>query len=256
MSYDMLAFDLDGTTITNTYQMSPLFVELIKEEKKHHYICIATGRSISDAYRYYRLLELETMMICFNGAFIYNPRTKEVLYSKPLEIAPNLNICKIFLDKKVSNVIENVIISSGAHTYFLNTRNQYLYQMLVDDDLPHTRMTVDEMRGKEIHRIVLSVKDDKKSEVGALLEYLKKDVITDKIEVYPWKSHSEIVDISVGNVDKWNALRKVCEHEGLSTKKIISIGDGVNDINMLQNSLMGICMKNAADPHKQSAAFL
>ncbi len=112
MSYDMLAFDLDGTTITNTYQMSPLFVELIKEEKKHHYICIATGRSISDAYRYYRLLELETMMICFNGAFIYNPRTKEVLYSKPLEIAPNLNICKIFLDKKVSNVIENVIISS------------------------------------------------------------------------------------------------------------------------------------------------
>lgn len=39
MSYDMLAFDLDGTTITNTYQMSPLFVELIKEEKKHHYIC-------------------------------------------------------------------------------------------------------------------------------------------------------------------------------------------------------------------------
>lgn len=34
MSYDMLAFDLDGTTITNTYQMSPLFVELIKEEKK------------------------------------------------------------------------------------------------------------------------------------------------------------------------------------------------------------------------------
>lgn len=82
MSYDMLAFDLDGTTITNTYQMSPSFVELIKEEKKHHYICIATGRSISDAYRYYRLLELETMMICFNGAFIYNPRTKEVLYSR------------------------------------------------------------------------------------------------------------------------------------------------------------------------------
>ena len=256
MSYDMLAFDLDGTTITNTYQMSPSFVELIKEEKKHHYICIATGRSISDAYRYYRLLELETMMICFNGAFIYNPRTKEVLYSKPLEIAPNLNICKIFLDKEVSNVIENVIISSGAHTYFLNTRNQYLYQMLVDDDLPHTRMTVDEMRGKEIYRIVLSVKDDKKSEVGALLEYLKKDVITDKIEVYPWKSHSEIVDISVGNVDKWNALRKVCEHEGLSTKKIISIGDGVNDINMLQNSLMGICMKNAADNVKRKARYI
>lgn len=196
------------------------------------------------------------MMICFNGAFIYNPRTKEVLYSKPLEIAPNLNICKIFLDKEVSNVIENVIISSGAHTYFLNTRNQYLYQMLVDDDLPHTRMTVDEMRGKEIHRIVLSVKDDKKSEVGALLEYLKKDVITDKIEVYPWKSHSEIVDISVGNVDKWNALRKVCEHEGLSTKKIISIGDGVNDINMLQNSLMGICMKNAADNVKRKARYI
>lgn len=43
MSYDMLAFDLDGTTITNTYQMSPSFVELIKEEKKHYYICIAPG---------------------------------------------------------------------------------------------------------------------------------------------------------------------------------------------------------------------
>ena len=128
--------------------------------------------------------------------------------------------------------------------------------MMIDDDLPHTRMTVNEMRGKEIHRIVLSVKDDKKSEVCAMLEHLKKDVITDKIEVYPWKCHSEIVDISVGNVDKWNALRKVCEHEGLSTTKIISIGDGVNDINMLQNSLMGICMKNAEDNVKRKARYI
>ena len=50
MDYDMLAFDLDGTTISNSYEMSSSFIEMVNEEKKHHYICIATGRSVSDAY--------------------------------------------------------------------------------------------------------------------------------------------------------------------------------------------------------------
>ena len=256
MNYDMLAFDLDGTTISNNYRMSPSFVDLIKKEKEHHYMCITTGRSISDAYRYYRLLELDTMMICFNGAFIYNPRTEEILYSKPLKLFPNSNISEVFLEEELNDVIENVIISCGVDTYFLNTRNQYLYRMLIDDELPHTRMTVDELKEKEIHRIVISIKDGKKREMDALLEYLKKDVIVDPINVYPWKFHREIIDISVGNVDKWDALCKVCKYEGLSTTRIISIGDGVNDCNMLQNSLMGICMKNAEDYVKEKAQYI
>ena len=256
MDYDMLAFDLDGTTISNSYEMSSSFIEMVNEEKKHHYICIATGRSVSDAYRYYRLLKLDTMMICFNGAFIYHPRNKKVLFSKPLRIVPQINICELFLDVEVGHTIENVIISSGAHTYFLNRKNEYLYKMLIDEDLPHKRMTIDDMRGKEIHRIVISVKTGMTREMDILLNHIKQKVIIDRINIYPWKHHNEVIDISVGEIDKWDALQRVCEYEGLSSAKIISIGDGANDINMLKNASLGICMKNASDDVKRNASYI
>lgn len=174
-------------------------------------------------------------------------------------IIPKLQLCievKLLRDGRKSKVIEEISADITAYAKQYERQLFVVYDLGVIQNEEEFRRDIENAGNVKLIRIVLSVKDDKKSEVGALLEYLKKDVITDKIEVYPWKSHSEIVDISVGNVDKWNALRKVCEHEGLSTKKIISIGDGVNDINMLQNSLMGICMKNAADNVKRKARYI
>ena len=141
----------------------------------------------------------------------------------------------------------------------INIKEDAMEKMTKDklkENLKKLGVQLYELKEKEIHRIVISIKDGKKREMDALLEYLKKDVIVDPINVYPWKFHREIIDISVGNVDKWDALCKVCKYEGLSTTRIISIGDGVNDCNMLQNSLMGICMKNAEDYVKEKAQYI
>ena len=72
----MLVFDLDGTILNDSYNVSMELIQFIREISKEHLVYIATGRSISDAYRYYKELNLENDIICNNGGLIYNPRKR------------------------------------------------------------------------------------------------------------------------------------------------------------------------------------
>lgn len=54
-------------------------------------------------------------------------------------------------------------------------------------------------------------------------------------------------------VSKAIVLQKICEIYGTQPQKVIAMGDGTNDISMLQFAGLGIAMKNAPDNVKQAA---
>lgn len=54
-------------------------------------------------------------------------------------------------------------------------------------------------------------------------------------------------------VTKASAIETLAEHLGIDKKEIIAIGDGGNDIEMLQTAGLKIAMKNATESLKQIA---
>ena len=245
MSYSILALDLDGTVIDSNYILSDSFVDFINRVKKRTIVCIATGRSVSDAMRYYRQLDLDSPLICYNGGFIWNPRKEEVLYTKTLENAAEILTC--IMKEFPKNAIENVIVSCGEKTFYLNKKNPYMYDMLVDKELHHQKLFANTLMTNSVHRVVISTNIEYKQAIISRI----RDIGQKHIKIFSWRDHQEIIDISIGTVNKWDALKMICDNLNVCHQKIISIGDGSNDIEMLQNSEIGICMKNAEEKTKQ-----
>ena len=244
----VLFLDLDGTILTQNYNISYELLLLCKELSNRMNIFIATGRSVSDAMRYYRKMKLNDYLMCNNGAFIWNPITEDILCC---ECMKESNIIINYLMENYDLLqIENVIISSGYKTYALNDNNQFMCDMMYDEKLPYIHISMDNMKNIDcIHRIILSVKN---------LAYCMKNIkdIGTDIDIFSWKGRKDIIDICIKSVNKWMGIEKILDKRKFMAKDIIAFGDARNDIPILQNAGIGVAMANADDYVKRFADYV
>ena len=52
-------------------------------------------------------------------------------------------------------------------------------------------------------------------------------------------------EISLANVDKWNAIEFLINKLDISKEEVIAIGDNINDKKMIENAGLGIAMKGS-----------
>lgn len=232
-------FDLDGTALDSQLHVTPELYSDIQKLKTHNYVSIATGRSVSDAYRYYKKLGLSSYIICYNGAFVWNPRSNHILYEKYLENSRDITT---YLLKHFSEYgIKNILVSSGIHTVYLNRNSKYLDEMLIDPDLPAQEADPATFFNIEkVHRIVIQVKADARE---LIVEHLLSRFST--VDVFSWKGREDIIDISMKESNKWDGIEKVLTSENLSSAVSVTFGDARNDIQMLEKATIGVAVKNA-----------
>ena len=233
-----ILLDLDGTCLTSDYRISDELCAFIMNIKSDISVHIVTGRAISDALRYQRQLNLNSEMICYNGGVIFDYVTKRIKNRK------NMKNAQVILQMLRENYeqwgIENIVVSSGDETYVLNQNNEYLCDMLYDRELPFIRSSFTAMSNIDVvHRIVLSVLPEKREWLTQLINDLFMDVIA-----YGWAGRNEIIDISLRNVDKWDAVAELLLERAICRDEVLAYGDGMSDLNMLQNVGVGVGMCN------------
>ena len=64
------------------------------------------------------------------------------------------------------------------------------------------------------------------------------------------------VEINDKNAHKGNAIRQLAQHLGLEMSQVLAFGDGSNDITMLQEAGIGVCMENGLDSVKAVADYI
>ena len=64
------------------------------------------------------------------------------------------------------------------------------------------------------------------------------------------------VEINDRNAHKGNAIRQLAQHLGLEMSQVLAFGDGSNDITMLQEAGIGVCMENGLDSVKAIADYI
>ncbi|HWG05167.1 MAG TPA: HAD-IIB family hydrolase, partial [Beijerinckiaceae bacterium] len=70
------------------------------------------------------------------------------------------------------------------------------------------------------------------------------------------RSQSYYLDVTDPRANKAEALRFIAAHYGIPREEIVAIGDGLNDIGMLQWAAFGIAMGNGSDTVKAAADFV
>lgn len=122
---------------------------------------------------------------------------------------------------------------------------------MIHEELPYYYVGERIVEITEAQRIVVSIEPTKRLYLQNEIIHNYKDVL-----VCGWKGRDDIIDISVGNVNKWNSLQQILNEYKIEREDTIAFGDAKNDMEILLNAGVGVCMKNGKQELKECADYI
>ncbi|MBP3628821.1 MAG: HAD family phosphatase [Anaerotignum sp.] len=251
----LVASDLDGTLLNKNKEITPrLFDALKKLDELGIYFVPSTGRPFGTVPQAIKELPFLKYVITSNGATIYdatekkniieNYLTPEAVYAV-IEIARELPVIteyfiegKAYIAKKVYDDLTPFDLTESHVTYIKNSRTP------VEDFW-------DEMKRNNtvLENINLVFRD---------MELRKKT--WDRLKALGLASvtaaTTKNIEITSLYATKAKALEKLCEVLGFTRENALAMGDGDNDMPMIQFAGIGVAMANGEEHIKQAADII
>lgn len=237
----LIALDLDGTILYDFDSLSETLCEFMKKiQEMGHQIVIATGRPYRSSKFVYERFGLNTPIINYNGGLITHPHRDDF----PLV---NYTVDKDAIIDIFENNLEYI---RNAFSEILD--EIYLYKEEKEiEPLLHVDGATDLVIG--------DLKDTLKSNTNGFIIIGKqgkgqiiKDYIDEKYQgevcCRIWNLQGEfdsILEIFTPESNKGKGLAYVADYLGFARENIIAIGDGHNDIEMIEYAQIGVCVRNA-----------
>lgn len=253
--YDLLILDLDGTLLDSKGQVSPRNRQAIAQARDQGLeIIIATGRALIESADPLRAIEHEHLVVAAGGSLLCDASTGRTLQRR---IMPHDLVCDV--TKSLLGHEHKVLILKDADAA------GYDYLAVGPGELdPASQWWFEAM--KSTVRFIHDVKDDPHphdtlrigivasgSELTSIASTLKNDV-GDRAFLQHWpavtSSHAigsttHLLEVFNPNVNKWTMIAEYCKTNAIEPQRVASIGDGLNDVDMVRESGLGIAMGNA-----------
>lgn len=254
MNYKMIYSDLDGTLLNSQKKISNVNIDIITRLEEQGIIFgIATGRIYPAAKIYAKDLNLNSPVICCNGALVVDPRNDHVIISNKID---NDKV------KEIISIIKKYDVY--FHFYTIDTiyaeKNEYIIEYfeklsrdksedekvktIVNDSI--SDLITDDM---EIFKVGVFV-DDSEQSINMMDELLLIEGISG------YKSLGYMFDLVLNGIDKGRALEQLGELLNVKREEIMAFGDNENDINMIKYAGMGIAMENSKDDVKSVSDYI
>lgn len=250
MKYKLLVLDLDGTLTNSKKEITRHTKEtLIKAQEAGLKVVLASGRptyGVAPLANELELQKYEGYILAYNGGKIIDWKTRELMYEKQLDsdLLPYLYRCAKENDFAIV-------------TY----ENEYVLTEKPDDEYVLKEALLNVMKIKKVDNFLEAVKHPitKCLIVGepsrlALLEKEMYEKLKDRMGVF--RSEPYFLELVPKGIDKAQSLSVLLEVIGMTKNEMIAIGDGFNDLSMIQYAGLGIAMENAQDVVKQAADFI
>ncbi len=245
--YKLLALDLDGTLLGKENQISQRVKRNIKELKnKGIKVVLASGREPTSVSKFAKELELNEYIIALNGAIVTDVDVKEIMFRKDIAAEISKDVIHISEENGIQNVlfIEDRIYSSKKSDY-LDLFCEYAHE-----PVNIVGKLSDFYSNQKVGKIILVDEHDILKKAKDKIEekfHRKVNVDFSKpffLEIYNFKT------------SKGTMLSKIADSYGINREEIIAIGDGENDISMIEYAGLGVAMGNALDAVKERADFV
>lgn len=260
----LVASDLDGTIIDkNNYIYENNFhaINDLNNHKMNFVIC--TGKTYPITKRICSQINA-SYGIFGNGNQIIDLRTGKEIYRNFLpydDILTCINIAKkynlhvhVYTDKEV---ISEKLLYLDLRNYKLQTdtkSEQYMDFKIVDDIREYLST-----HKVDVCKLVITSDTSTKSVSDEILKSLNVSVTTiRKFGDYKDKiinKEYEYIDVTPKNVNKDTALHFLGEYLKISPDEMLTIGDNINDLEMVKNAGIGVAVANAYDELKQVASY-
>ena len=255
MDIKLIAFDLDYTILDSGKNLSPENrYALEKAAEKGIWIVPCTGRFYEAIPDVIRGLPFVRYAITINGAVVYDASEKKIISetAMPLEIGLELLEWCSSLGVAYDCYIESRGYMCASH---IDHIEDYLESEVYCGIVRSMRIPVPDLisytaeRGRPVQKVQMFTKD--RDILRDSREYIKNN--------YPaliaTSSLKNNLEINAAGANKGTALLTLAKHLGTDRRHTLAIGDGGNDLSMMQTAGVSVAMANAI-PQVKAAADL
>lgn len=252
MTYKAIVLDLDGTLTNNKKEITPLTKEaLMTAQRKGMRVILASGRPTYGCRPVADELNIgsyDGYVMAYNGGCVTRWEDKTIIYNQTLdaELVPVL-----FKAATEAPHPFNILTYQGESIAATDTSDKYVQHEAFINKMPLVQY--DDFT----NQVQLPI--NKCLIVGdptplALLEKELAEELQGKCGVY--RSADFFLECVPNGIDKAASLSRLIKTLGLKREEIIAVGDGYNDISMIEYAGLGVAMANAASEVKAKADFV
>ena len=253
MSIKIIFTDLDGTLLDSEKRLPEANrAALARAAEKGVHIVPATGRFYTGIPEALRALPFIRYAVCVNGAQVYDAREDAVLARAeiPLDLA-----MRVFDRLDSLPAIYDCYLDGAGYmaTAFYRRLDEYITDPIINRMVRGMRTQVDDFkgylaaRGRSLQKIVLFFRDMDARAVA--LQTLPKEFP----ELAVTSAIPNNIELNIASANKGAGLLALCGHLGIDPAQAMALGDGSNDLAMIQAAGLGVAMANA-DPAVLAAA--
>ncbi|WP_455759172.1 Cof-type HAD-IIB family hydrolase [Phocaeicola coprocola] len=250
MKYKLLVLDLDGT-LTNSKKVITEHTRtaLIEAQKRGLKIVLASGRPTYGVAPLANQLELdkyEGYILSYNGGEIIDWKTGEMMYKNLLdpEVLPYLYQC-----------------AKDNNFAIVSYENEYVLTEHPDDEYVLKEALLNVMKIKKVDNFLKAINHPiaKCLIVGdptrlAVLEKEMYDHLKDRMGVF--RSEPYFLELVPKGIDKARSLSVLLKEINMKKEEMIAVGDGFNDLSMIQYAGLGVAMANAQPVVRENADYI
>lgn len=266
----LIVSDMDGTLLNERMEISPANVSAIKraQEQGIHF-AIATGRDYPLAAPLLKKQTILCPLIAQNGGQFFDGSGKN-LYNIGLEKKMVRQILSVF--SRHEGLHEELMTSKGMYSDNKEMREELVAGMLADMNPDISAEEAYERAVEHIEDMEISFVDDYADVIDddsivilkvsvhsnkgpEVLQPLKKELY-DEVPILAITASSERnLEINHVAAQKGIAVKRLARQLGLDASQVMTIGDNINDLSMLEWADYSVAMKNAVPEAKEAAKF-
>ena len=236
--------DLDGTLYSSDKTVSEENLNAITYFKSEGGIfTFITGRPPLSAASIWNLIQPNAPYGCFNGAGIYDQRTKNFLWRMTLpEDAMDL---VAYVDEHLPDIAIQLNTESMVYS---NKDNSAMADLRRVQKLPEIFCHYRDVR-EPVVKVIFAHRDGDR--ITALQEALNR---FPKAGDYDYiRSESTLYELLPKGVSKGAALEKMAQLLNVDMRKTVAVGDYENDVSMIHRAGIGFAVANACTAAKAAA---
>lgn len=252
MKYKLMLSDLDETLLVNHHVPEFNVAAIKKARKKGVKFVPATGRAfnmIPEILKEIGTYDLaDEYSICFNGGLIVENKNGRILNFKGL----SFEVTKMLFEKARQYDV-CVLIFTVDMCYIYNADPDEI-QRKTDQKAPFKvvdEYNMDNLKDEKIAKILFERRD------MAYLKQIEADLKADIVgKATASFSSNRYLEFNANGVNKGFGLRWLANYLKIDIDQTIAIGDNYNDVAMIKEAKLGVCVACGEDDIKEIAQYV
>lgn len=238
----LLAMDLDGTILDSDGVLHEESMRALNMLRAHgHVVSYATGRREYDMVNFQYLYDCTDYVILNTGSIIEHRPSKERFYEK-------------FVDPQTTRRLINVCNANGWQLYVVIAEGFCLNIMTdgVEEYIGRTGVepimyrTADDLPLDRIEGFMTARDSDE------ILAYIREN----DLPLDHFNSEPGCFDLTPRGISKWNGICILADHLNIPIEDIVTMGNWLNDMEMVKGAGIGIAVADAAQELKDAADYV